>query len=143
VIVLCRSLLGRIVDAAEAAYPEECCGLLVGQMEELGIFRVSRAEASRNLAAAGRHMHFEVDPQLRFDLMRDLAGGDQRIIGHYHSHPDHPAEPSDRDLEMAWEPLLAWLIIAVENGKAVQTAAFLLDKENHLWRQIGLDGEAS
>ncbi len=140
-IVLRRSLLGQITDAAEAAYPEECCGLLVGQKEKAGIFRVSRAEASRNLAANGRKERFEIDPQLRFNLMRDLAGGGQRIIGHYHSHPDHPAEPSDRDLEMAWEPELAWLIIAVENGKAVQTAAFLLDKEERRWRQIGLEGE--
>ena len=140
-IVLSRSLFERIIDAAEAAYPEECCGLLVGRQEEAGIFRVSRVEASRNLAANGRKERFEVDPRLRFDLMRGLAGGRQRIIGHYHSHPDHPVEPSDRDLEMAWEPELVWLIVAVENGKAVGTSAFFLDKEGRRWRQIGLDSE--
>ena len=139
-IVLDAALLKRIEDAAEAAYPDECCGLLVGRGAAPeppgGTLVVTRIEASPNVAAGGRRDRFEVDPQVRFDLMRALAGGDQRIIGHYHSHPDHSPRPSERDLEMALEPDLVWLITAVERGCAAATKAHAFDARRHRFREI-------
>jgi len=128
VIVLAPSHLRQITEAAEGAYPEECCGLLVGRSEPSGDRVVMRVVASPNVAKGGARDRFEVDPQVRFDVQRALAGGPERIVGHYHSHPDHPAQPSERDLEMAWEPDLVWLIVAVEDGRATETTAHLLDR---------------
>ena len=139
-IVLDAQLLKRIEDAAEAAYPDECCGLLVGRGEAPGppggALVVTRVEASPNVAAGGTRDQFEVDPQVRFDLMRALAGGDERIVGHYHSHPDHPPRPSERDLEMALEPDLVWLITAVERGRAAATKAHAFDARRRRFREI-------
>ena len=137
-IALPPSLLKRIVDAAEAAYPEECCGLLVGRTDASGGRVVTRVEASPNVVEGGTRDRFEVDPQLRFDLLRALEGGPERIIGHYHSHPDHPAQPSERDLEMAWEPDLVWLIVAVEKGRATRITAHLMDRDAGRFREIRL-----
>ncbi|TVR99653.1 MAG: M67 family peptidase [Rhodospirillales bacterium] len=128
-IVLPRSALDAIARSAEAIYPEECCGLLVGSRDPVGTVVVSRVVAARNVAPSDRGRHFEVDPQVRFDLMRALreGGGREAIIGHYHSHPDHPACPSREDAAMAHEPDLIWLITAVPGGRAGETAAFRFD----------------
>lgn len=123
--------LHTIRGAAEAAYPAECCGLLIGRPEsEEGLLRVTRVAPSVNLLAAevGR---FEVDPALRFRLMRELREGPERIVGHYHSHPDGPAAPSARDAEMAYEADLLWLIISVPSGRAGDAAAFFPSPAPH------------
>jgi proteasome lid subunit RPN8/RPN11 len=119
-LLIPRELLKLVADAAEAAYPAECCGLLIGTGTRHP--RVTRIEPSPNLAA-GRNDRFEVDPALRLKIMRELRDGPERLIGHYHSHPDHPAEPSATDLAMAFEPELIWLIAAVQAGQAIQVSA--------------------
>lgn len=117
----------RIALLAEAAYPRECCGLLVGRAEDTGDRVVTRLAPSPNVAEGAGRDRFEVDPKLRFDLMRELGDGRERIIGHYHSHPDHPPLPSAHDLEMAFEPDLVWVIVEVRGGRAGRAAAHVLD----------------
>jgi proteasome lid subunit RPN8/RPN11 len=63
-VVIAPAGLRAIVDAAEAAYPEECCGLLVGHIGARGRVEVREVHASRNLAGDPRRA-FEVDPGLR------------------------------------------------------------------------------
>lgn len=122
-------LLEAINDQAQNAYPGECCGLLAGRPVPDGTLTVTRVVASANTAEPPAPDRFEVDPQVRFDLMRALEGTDEEVIGHYHSHPDHPAKPSDTDLAMAFEPELVWLITAVINGTAGRTRAWRLDRD--------------
>ena len=135
-ISLPGSLLRRIVDAAEQAFPEECCGLLVGRGRGPAELLISRIETSRNVVAGDPRTSFEVDPQVRFDLMRALGDGPERLVGVYHSHPGHGAQPSRRDLELAWEPDLAWLITSVIDGQAVLTTAHVLDGDGRQFRQV-------
>ncbi len=129
-IVLAPRSLKAVVDAAEAAWPAESCGLLIGDEEEPSVLRVARVAPSRNLACGpdGRPAgnRFEIDPALRLRLQRELPGGQHMVLGLYHSHPGGPAQPSLRDLEAAWEPLLVWLITAVVDGQAVHTTAHRL-----------------
>lgn len=102
----------RIREAAAAAYPEECCGLLVGSRDSHNVIHIHRLVASRNVATSARDA-FEIDPQVRFDVTRAVRGTGQAIVGHYHSHPRGPAMPSARDLAQAYEPDLLWLIVAL------------------------------
>lgn len=137
-LLIPSAFLKRIIDHAEAAYPKECCGLLAGRTEGATDLVVTRVEASPNVTETDQTDRFEVDPQVRFDLMRVLEGTNKRIIGHYHSHPDHPAQPSVHDLAQAHEPDLVWLIVSVVNGQAVLPAAHVLDQGGRQFRQIGL-----
>lgn len=137
-ILLSRADLKTIADVAEAAYPRECCGLLVGRREGADAVVVTRVCPSPNVTEEDARDSFEVSPQLRFDLMRELGEGPERIVGHYHSHPDHPAQPSVRDLERAWEPDLVWLITAVAGGQAIHTTAHVLDAEGRQFREVPL-----
>lgn len=129
-IIMSPDQLKQINEAALSAYPNECCGLLVGTGGtsgtggDLSPLRLSRVAASPNMTQHRQRDRFEVDPKLRFDLMRELENTDQRIIGLYHSHPDHPAIPSDTDIAMIYEPELIWLITTVSQDKPVETLAY-------------------
>ena len=74
--------------------------------------------------------------------MRELDNQDkndgpkQRIVGHYHSHPNNPAQPSTTDLEMAYEPDLVWLITSVVDGQATLTTAHCVDADSSQFRRI-------
>ena len=141
-ILIPHRLLRQTALAAEAAYPEECCGLLAGRDRQGGGVAVTRAVAGDNVSP-GPGDRFEVDPKVRFDLMRELEGGPERIVGHYHSHPDHPASPSERDLDMAFEPDLFWLIVAVENGAAAGARAWRLDRESRTAEEIEIETDGA
>ena len=129
-LVVDADQLKAIADDAEAAYPREACGLLVGRLLPGDHRVVARVERAQNVAADPRKT-FEIDPGLRIGLERELRGQALAVIGHYHSHPDGPARPSARDLSMALEPDLAWLIVAVVEGQASHLRAYLprLDRQ--------------
>lgn len=114
---------------SEAAYPAECCGLLVGAGNKENGIDVHHVVTSRNLAATDRNDRFEVDPETRFHAMREAEEQELEIVGHYHSHPDHLAEPSSTDLEMAFEPDLMWVIASVSNGRLSAIKAFQLSSD--------------
>lgn len=135
-MVIPGRLMKQIAQAAEHAYPEECCGLLIGHGDDTAGIAVTGVAASRNVAEGHRRDSFEVDPKLRFDVMRELNGGPDRIVGHYHSHPDHTAQPSARDAAMVFEPDLVWVIVAVAGGRAGEVRAHVFEPGAERFREI-------
>lgn len=113
----------RIVAEAETAYPLECCGLLIGRPagEEVAVNRIAPS-ANRH---ATPERAFEIDPRLWLDVARPLEGTEEDIVGLYHSHPDHPARPSPRDLEAAWGDGMVWIIVSVRAGRVDDTGCFV------------------
>lgn len=126
-VYLSDGLAGRIRRHAEEGYPFEVCGLLSGKRQPDGTVAVIDVHESRNVTDRDQKTGFEIDPKLRFDLMRTLESLNDgtEIIGHYHSHPDHPAAPSNTDLAMVYETDFVWLICAVTNDGAGALNAFI------------------
>ena len=88
-------------------YPDECCGALIGRDG-----RVSEAFALPNTTEEGPRRRFLVRPDdYRAAEARAAARGGE-LLGFYHSHPDHPAKPSQYDLDHAW-PFFSYVIISV------------------------------
>ncbi|MBT4932204.1 MAG: M67 family metallopeptidase [Rhodospirillaceae bacterium] len=135
-ISIANALMAEITTAAEAAYPDECCGLLSGFGEADKTLTITGVHTSDNVTDGTARDRFEVDPKIRFDVMRELEGGPERIVGHYHSHPDHPAQPSEYDLKMAFEPDLLWFIVAVDEGRATETTAHRVDADATAFHEI-------
>ena len=131
--------LQAIERAAEAAYPEEACGLLVGRFEPGGAWQVNAVEASANVAEPPRTRRFEVDPKLRLRLERELRECADSVVGVYHSHPNGSAEPSETDVSMIFEPDMVWLITAVTDGRAGATKAYKPTEDGSAFRPLGLD----
>jgi proteasome lid subunit RPN8/RPN11 len=137
VIRLPDTLLKTIAHEAEAAYPMECCGLIAGKREAAGEdILITRVQPSPNVADGDRHDSFLVDAKIQFDMMRELGDGPEQIVGNYHSHPDHPPRPSDRDKQSVYYPDHVWVIIGVEEGHAGETAAYLFDQAADTFRQV-------
>lgn len=130
-ITLTPAQLKTIEDHARAAYPKECCGLLTGERggrRKEDPLTVRQVVESDNMADGDRlHDRFEVDPKVIFNLMREIEHAPESIVGHYHSHPDHPAEPSQTDRAQAYDPSLFWLITSVDADGACETRAFHID----------------
>ena len=131
--------LRAIERAAEEAYPEEACGLLVGRSAPGEGYRVSTVEASANVAEPPRTRRFEVDPKLRLRLERALRESPESVIGVYHSHPDGSAEPSETDIAMIFEPDMVWLITAVADGRAGATTGWRPAEDRSAFLPLRLD----
>jgi proteasome lid subunit RPN8/RPN11 len=102
----------------ERDYPHECCGLLLGRFTENGAkvcvetYPISNAreeEAKRN--------RFLIRPEELIRGERYATAKSLDVVGFYHSHPDHPAIPSNYDLEHAW-PMYSYVVVAVKAGEA-------------------------
>lgn len=94
-----------VAEAARAA-PSECCGLLLGRTG-----RIENTVAAANIAADPTR-GFEIDPATLLRTHRAARGDGQRVIGHYHSHPNASPQPSLRDAARAAADGQIWLIVA-------------------------------
>lgn len=129
-------LLKMMVDAAEAAWPAEACGLIIGRGRGQ-LIRVTRVVPAANLLAATGD-RFELDPAARICVEKELrdTGTKDRIVGHYHSHTDGTTDPSATDRANAHEPEMAWVIIGMHDGQAIHTQAHRLDERRSAFRTV-------
>lgn len=104
---------------AQAEYPHECCGLLVGRFDEAGRKTVLEVYPISNAREAeARHNRSLILPGEYLRGERHARGLGLDVVGNYHSHPDHPAVPSQFDLEHAW-PTWSYIIVSVEATRAL------------------------
>ena len=102
------------------AYPHECCGALIGRD---GV--VSAAFALPNTTEEGPRRRFLVRPADYRAAERRASELGAELLGFYHSHPDHPARPSQYDLDHAW-PFFSYVIVSVRGGTAQELTSWRL-----------------
>jgi proteasome lid subunit RPN8/RPN11 len=123
----------KIIRAeGENAYPNECCGILIGEIDSSGVKTVKYTEAIRNAREDGEQYHrFLITPEDMMQAERNARKRKQDVVGFYHSHPDHKAFPSDYDKEHAL-PFYSYVIVSVNKGKAEDLTSWELtpDRKN-------------
>ena len=124
----------RIRAWAEAGYPEECCGLLVGRQEQ-GQARVAYATSARNLNRERARDRYELSGEDFLVTDREAAAAGLEVVGVWHSHPDHPAHPSETDRSQAWSGW-SYLIVAVADGVLVDLRSWRLDGERFFEEEV-------
>jgi len=110
----------------EEAYPYECCGVLLGQMDDDGTRVVTTTARCGNTRDDSPHNRYNIDPKELVRIQREGGERGEDIIGFYHSHPDHPAQWSPTDLAEAHWFGCSYVITAVAKGKAAITNSFEL-----------------
>jgi proteasome lid subunit RPN8/RPN11 len=135
-IILEKTHLTAIQQHGVATYPHECCGFLLGRIEENRRV-VEQTRRAQNQRSDSPHNRYQISPQEYMRAERLAAEAGLEIIGFYHSHPDHPARPSQFDLENAW-PGLVYVIVGVNAGKADKMTAWVLadDRSRFLPEEI-------
>jgi proteasome lid subunit RPN8/RPN11 len=78
---------------------------------------VLQTRRAQNQRDDSPHNRYQISPQDYLQADREARQAGLDIVGFYHSHPDHPARPSQFDLENAW-PELVYMIVSVNKGKA-------------------------
>ena len=119
-ITILKIHLDEIKDQAKHAYPEECCGALLGTIDvptsdKIISHVVSLDNDWTNTTTETRHRRFKVTAQDYLRLEKQARSLGISLCGFYHTHPDHPPVPSDTDLLYAW-PVFSYPILSVMKG---------------------------
>jgi proteasome lid subunit RPN8/RPN11 len=120
----------------EETYPHECCGVLLGRVDDDGARVVTSAARTGNTRTDSAHNRYNIDPRELVRIQREGRERSEDIIGFYHSHPDHPAYWSSTDLAEAHWFGCSYVITSVEKGKAVLTNSFELTGSDEADKQL-------
>ena len=119
----------------EQEYPNECCGLLLGRFTESGIKTVTEVRPISNARETdAKHNRFLIRPEELISGERYAARNGLDVIGFYHSHPDHPAVPSQYDLDHAW-PVYSYIVLAVRTGRAHDLRSWELQSDRAVFNE--------
>jgi len=110
---------------AEQAYPQECCGVLLGHFEG-AVRRVTAVVRCENARQDSPHNRYDIDPRELIRIQREARERGQDTIGFYHSHPGHPSVWSPTDLAEAHWFGCSYVITSVVQGRASATSSFEL-----------------
>lgn len=131
-----QSLLEKMVAHLEAGYPYEACGILIGDIEfgsgeatkiVKDVAPVANVWDVENERESQRNRYL-IAPDEFVHIEREASKRGLDIVGFFHSHPDHPSQPSETDREFAW-PVVSFVIVSVRYGKAATTQSWLLHDE--------------
>ncbi|SKB12534.1 Mov34/MPN/PAD-1-like protein [Planktothrix sp. PCC 11201] len=145
ILTISSEQIQLICTHAEQTYPQECCGLLMGEINEnnhkitVEIIPTENAwnsetaktfeEVETTDIPVTSERRFTISPQQMIQAQKQGRDRNLIIIGIYHSHPDHPAIPSEFDRVCAWSDY-SYIIISVEKGKTTDLQNWSLD-QNH------------
>jgi proteasome lid subunit RPN8/RPN11 len=113
-------------------YPHECCGALIGRA---GV--VTTTFALPNTTEEGPRRRFLIRPDDYREAERRARASGGDLLGFYHSHPDHPAQPSQYDLDHAW-PFFSYVIVSVQKGEPQDMTSWRLRGDRSAFDQEDL-----
>jgi proteasome lid subunit RPN8/RPN11 len=135
--------LQTIQAHAEKTYPNECCGLFLGnrvpEAKELTKVLVEVRPTDNTWSSQSTEFmpvnsrltatrRYWIAPETLLANQRYARHHDLEIIGIYHSHPDHPAVPSQTDRDWAW-PEYSYVIVSVQQGASQDLRSWMLDSK--------------
>lgn len=131
--------LQAICVHAERTYPEECCGIMLGKIdgdvktvvevwETLNTWEEEKwAEFPASGGVRSKNSTFAIAPLDLIKAQKAARDRQLQIVGFYHSHPDHPAIPSEMDRAIAWA-VYSYIIVSVPKSKAGEARSWCLDE---------------
>lgn len=118
---------------ARDAYPHECCGALMGREGT-----VHATYGLPNTTGEGPRRRFLVRPDDYRAAERESGARGLDLVGFYHSHPDHPARPSQYDLDHAW-PFFSYVIVSVTADDSGSMTSWRLRDDRSAFEEEPID----
>lgn len=120
-----KALQATIFAQMSAGYPNEAGGFLIGERDGETVTVLDVIEVENVFETEEQYHRYAMTPQ-NWAKMEDEADEQGLVlVGYYHSHPDHPAIPSEYDRVHAL-PNFVYIITSVQDGKSVDQKAWLL-----------------
>ena len=137
-LVIPPELRRQIEGEGVAAFPNECCGILIGRdVREGGLERrvIERLMPGQNVFEADERYHrFSIDPRAQLQAEREAEKEGKMVVGFYHSHPDHPARPSEYDRAHGW-PYYSYVIVSVMKGVPAAMTSWVLNDQTEQFEE--------
>jgi len=139
-VAISAELAEKIREHGVETYPYECCGALLGRdlgLAENAVSEKKSLSVSREVLSLFPLVNRRDDsPRNRFSVTaEDVKDAEKtaraqglEVIGWYHSHPDHPARPSDYDRDHAW-PWYSYVIVSVDTGVPQDMTSWRLEDD--------------
>ncbi len=108
----------------EEHYPHEACGFFSGK-DEAQKREVDDLWSVKNISTENLRRRFVIDPLDYMKAEQKVIQNESDLLGLFHSHPDHPAFPSEHDLAAA-QPFFSYIIASVKEGKMQEVRSFRL-----------------
>ncbi|MEA5511856.1 M67 family metallopeptidase [Crocosphaera sp. UHCC 0190] len=150
-IYLTATQLQQIRLHAQTTYPQECCGLLLGTLENQHKFVLEVRETENNWSSQtdeslphlpsstgqplSKNNRFSIAPEILLQVQKEVRDRQINLIGIYHSHPDYLAIPSEFDRVIAW-PEYSYLIVSVVLGKATELKSWTVNEHQQFQSEI-------
>jgi len=143
ILRLSEQIAQGIRDFGARDYPNETCGALLGTDREDGREVLALLPLTNRREDSPRN-RFPITPEDFRTAERAASEQGIELLGWYHSHPDHPARPSEFDREHAW-PWYSYVIVSVDTGKPQQMTSWLLaeDRSHFDFEEIVIRDSAS
>ena len=138
-----RADVETISAHARSGYPYEICGVLVGTVEN-GNVQVVRVAPVANREKERPAVRYVIGDEDHIAVQRSAREEGLDIVGYFHSHPDHPARPSETDRRIAAEGLsdgVVHMVVGVAGGKDVVPSAWLFRDQTQSFQDEPLDVE--
>ncbi|MDF2192174.1 M67 family metallopeptidase [Paraflavitalea sp. CAU 1676] len=118
-----------MLQDAVQAFPDECCGFLFGEEDAAGNRTISNIQVVINAKEGDKRRRFVIAP---LDYMKAEQFAEEQnllLLGVYHSHPNHPAIPSEHD-RVAAQPFFSYVIISVLEGRVGPIRSWRLNDDS-------------
>ncbi|MEO0411960.1 MAG: M67 family metallopeptidase [Pseudomonadota bacterium] len=136
-IVLPACLGDDIRAHCSRCYPHEACGLVLGLRSDDHL-RACALVHCDNAATADKETRFEIAPSALFAAHRKARAQGLHVLGHYHSHPNGTAQPSQIDAASIADVGAVWIIISVQQGAVGDMAAFYPQADGDGFKPLAL-----
>lgn len=116
-------------------FPLECCGILGGKDKDNEItnsYRIKNIDESK--------VTYLMDPKEQIKVFKDMRTHEVELKAIYHSHPNHPAYPSQTDVRLAYYPEAVYIIISINDNKEIEMRGFRILEGNITEADIEITG---
>lgn len=138
-LVVSAKQMAQMEAHCQEAYPFEGCGMLLGRAENGRKVVVDVLPTGNARESEAQHNRYLIPPEeiLKGELAAEARG--LEVIGYFHSHPDHPARPSEFDRDHAW-PWYSYVIFSVRKGEAEDRRSWQLREDRSGFEEETLVG---